>query len=170
MQRLPRLVGPRQAAELALNGEPIDGHRAVAVGLADAFCPAASALRLAFITALRIAAGQIELPRRDWDRLAATQQGELAELLSSRDTASLLTAAIPDERTAGDLKAARAYAGRIALEALQAGYARGFEAGLENDARLFGAVTSSHSGQFWVERFLNKDPRQSASLTLLPPT
>lgn len=33
--------------------------------------PEASALRLAFNTALRIAAGEIELPRRDWDRLAA---------------------------------------------------------------------------------------------------
>lgn len=170
MQRLPRLVGPRKAAELALNGEPIDGHRAVALGLADAFCPAASALRLAFNTALRIAAGEIELPRRDWDRLAAAQKGELSELLSSTDAASLLAAPAPDAGTAGDLKAARAYAGRIALEALQAGYARGFAAGLANDARLFGAVTSSRSGQFWVERFLNKDPRQSASLTLLPPT
>ena len=29
MQRLPRLVGPRKALELVLNGEPADGHRAV---------------------------------------------------------------------------------------------------------------------------------------------
>jgi len=31
-------------------------------------------------------------------------------------------------------------------------------------------VTNSHSGQYWVERFLKKDPRQSAMLTLLTPT
>ena len=37
MQRLPRLVGPRKAAELILNGEPIGGHRAVALGLAELF-------------------------------------------------------------------------------------------------------------------------------------
>ena len=63
----------------------------------------------------------------------------------------------------------RAYAARAALEALQMGYVKGFNTGLENDARLFGAVTSSHSGQYWVERFLNKDPLQSALLTLLTP-
>jgi len=57
----------------------------------------------------------------------------------------------------------------VALEALQTGYNKGFAAGLANDARLFGQVTSSPSGQHWVGRFLKKDPRQSALLTLLTP-
>ena len=37
MQRLPRLVGPRRAAELCVNGEPVDGHTAVSIRLADEF-------------------------------------------------------------------------------------------------------------------------------------
>jgi hypothetical protein len=56
----------------------------------------------------------------------------------------------------------------VALEALRTGYASGFAPGLANDARLFGQVTASPSGQAWVRRFLAKDPRQPAFLTLLP--
>jgi hypothetical protein len=40
---------------------------------------------------------------------------------------------------------------------------------MDNDARLFGEAVASASGQWWVRRFLAKDPRQSAFLTLLPP-
>ena len=60
-------------------------------------------------------------------------------------------------------------AARTALEALSKGYSAGFAAGLENDARLFGEVTASPSGQYWVDKFLLKDPQQSAVMTLLPP-
>ena len=169
MQRLPRLVGPRKAAELVLNGEPLGGHRAVAIGLADAFCPSATALREAFCVARGMAEGTRPFRRRIWDALADAQKNELNELLESSEVVPLLAATAPDAKTAADLKSARAYAARAALEALQMGYVKGFNAGLENDARLFGAVTSSHSGQYWVERFLNKDPRQSALLTLLTP-
>jgi hypothetical protein len=49
------------------------------------------------------------------------------------------------------------------------GYQNGFAAGLENDALLFGRVTASLSGQEWIRRFLNKDPQQSAFMTLLTP-
>jgi hypothetical protein len=49
------------------------------------------------------------------------------------------------------------------------GYKKGFAEGLNNDARLFGQVTSSPSGQHWAGRFLEKDPLQSAILTLLTP-
>jgi len=170
MQRLPRLVGPRKAAELALNGEPVGGHGAVTLGLADAFCSSAAALRAAFTVAREMAEGTRPVPRRNWDAIADAQKNEMRELLGLAEVIPLLTATAPDATKAADLKAARAYAARTALEALQAGYAKGFTAGLENDARLFGAVTNSHSGQYWVERFLKKDPRQSAMLTLLSPT
>ena len=169
MQRLPRLVGPRKGAELILNGEPVDGHRAVAIGLADLICPSATALRTAFSTARRMADGEIAPPRRDWNSLAATQGREFQEVLALPEIASLRAAAPPDRRTAGDIKAARAYAARTALEALSKGYFAGFAAGLENDARLFGEVTASPSGQYWVDKFLLKDPQQSAVMTLLPP-
>ena len=169
MQRLPRLVGPRKAAELVLNGEPVDGHRAVEIGLADAFWPAATALREAFRVAKEMADGLRPVPRRGWDAIAAAQKIELDELMVSPEVAGLLAAVAPDSTTAGDLRSARRYAARVALEALQTGYNKGFAAGLANDARLFGQVTSSPSGQHWVGRFLKKDPRQSALLTLLTP-
>ncbi len=169
MQRLPRLIGPRKAAELVLNGEPVDGHRAVAIGLADAFCPSATALHDAFGVVRNMADGIQPLPRRNWDALGDACRTEADELLQSPEVVVLLAASAPDAKTAADLKSARAYAARTALEALHAGYVKGFVAGLENDARLFGAVTSSPSGQHWVERFLNKDPRQSELLTLLTP-
>jgi hypothetical protein len=64
---------------------------------------------------------------------------------------------------------ARRYAARFALEALRSGYEDGFEAGLANDARLFGEVATAESGRHWVGRFLAKDPRQSSFVTLLSP-
>ena len=96
---------------------------------------------------------------------------EISELLGLTEVIRLLRAAAPDDAdNAADLKSARVYAARVALEALRSGYSKGFSAGLENDSRLFGKVTNSPSGQYWVERFLKKDPRQSAMLTLLAPT
>ena len=169
MQRLPRLVGPRRGAELVLNGEPIDGHHAIAIGLADLFCPSATALRTAFATARRMADGDIARPQHDWDRIASAQKSELNDLLKVPEVAALRSAPPPDRATAGDIKAARAYAARVALEALAAGYSTGFAAGLDNDARLFGAVTATPSGQCWVDKFLGKDPEQSSVITLLTP-
>jgi enoyl-CoA hydratase len=169
MQRLPRLVGPRRAAELVLNGEPVGGHEAVAMGLADAFSPAATAVRDAFGAVREMADGVRAVPRRRWDFLAESGEEALRELIGSQEATELLAAAAPDGAAAGDLRGARRFAARVALEALRAGYAKGFAAGLENDARLFGKVTSSPSGQHWVGRFLDKDPRQSSALTLLPP-
>ena len=95
---------------------------------------------------------------------------ELDELMASTEIAGLLRTAEPDAIAAADLTAARRYAARVAVNAIQTGYRKGFAAGLENDARLFGQVTSSPSGQYWSGRFLEKDPRQSALLTLLPPS
>jgi enoyl-CoA hydratase len=169
MQRLPRLVGPRKAAELALNGEPVGGRKAVELGLADSFFAAATALREAFRMAQELASGKRAAPRRSWDAIATAQKNELEELMRSPEIAGLLSAAAPDTATASDLKSARRYAAGVALEALRTGYEKGFVAGLKNDARLFGEVTSSPSGQHWVQRFLDKDPRQSAFLTLLAP-
>jgi enoyl-CoA hydratase/carnithine racemase/NADPH:quinone reductase-like Zn-dependent oxidoreductase len=169
MQRLPRLVGPRRALELVLNGEPVDGHRAIEIGLADAFCPAATALREAFRVAQEMAAGVRPIPRRNWETIAAAQKKELYQLATSTEITDLLSTGEPDSISAANLISARSYAARVAIEALQTGYEKGFDAGLQNDARLFGEVTNSPSGQYWVRRFMEKDPRQSALLTLLPP-
>lgn len=167
MQRLPRLVGPRRAAELALNGEPVSGREALAVGLADAFCPSSAAFRAAFEAASELARGVRPFVRRDWDAIGQRQRGELDALLAEPTVRELLAAPTPSAEQSADLRTARRFAARIALEALRAGYDLGFDAGLGNDARLFGLVTAAPSGQEWVRRFLAKDPQQNAFLTLL---
>ena len=81
----------------------------------------------------------------------------------------LLQFEAPDEDAAVRLEAARSRAAGAALSALLFGYQNGFSEGLANDARLFGEVVSSASGQHWVGQFLAKDPEQSSFLTLLRP-
>jgi enoyl-CoA hydratase len=167
LQRLPRLVGPARAAALSVNGEPVDGFAAVEMGLADAFYSSAIALDRAVRLAGELAAGARALPRRDWDALAAEQREALNEFLGREDVRQILAAPTPDVNGAGNLRAARLAAGREAIRAIAFGFEHGFAAGLENDARTFGAVTASPSGQEWIRRFLGKDAAQSSFLTLL---
>ena len=82
---------------------------------------------------------------------------------------AILEAPTPGKETAGNLRAARLAAARDALLAMKHGFERGFEEGLRNDARMFGAVAASPGGQEWVGRFLAKDAAQSSFLTILPP-
>ena len=167
MQRLPRLVGPRKAAEMSVNGESVDGAEAVRIGLVHELQPSCTALSRAFNVAQELAASPASGRAPDWAALAAAHAAEMTSLLGSGDVAELRQSPPPTD--ASDLRAARSYAARIALDALQVGHETGFAAGLENDARLFGEVVSSASGQHWVDRFLAKDPEQSAFLALLAP-
>jgi len=167
LQRLPRLVGPAKAAEMSINGEPIDGREAVALGLADEFAPAATALLYAFRVAQDVAAGKKKLPARDWDAIGARQQKRLKGLLSRPEMRKVLALGPPPSDRVGDPAAARAYAARYVLKALEYGYAAGFKKGLRNDARLFGEVAASPTGQEWIRRFIEKDPLQSAFMKLV---
>lgn len=168
MQRLPRLAGPAAAARMSVNGEPVDGHAAVDMGLADEFRPSSTALSAAVRRAQEFLSGRRSLERRDWDALAQGRRGELSALLSTQPVREILSAPALRPEDAGDLRAARIAAAREALSAIRHGYDHGFAAGLENDARVFGEVTASAAGQEWVGRFLNKDPLQSSFLELLP--
>jgi enoyl-CoA hydratase len=167
MQRLPRLVGPRKAALMCINGEPVDGQEAVDIGLADEFSPSAVALPRAVKLAQDALSGRAHLSRRNWDADGARQKEELDRLLAGPEVQAILSANPPDAAGAGDLRAARAAAGKAALGAMRYGYDRGFAAGLANDARAFGEAAASPAGQEWVRRFLDKDPRQSSFLPLL---
>ena len=169
LQRLPRLVGPRTALEMSVNGEPIGAREALRMGLVDAIAPSGTALRAAFQAARAFIEGRKKLPRKDWDARSARQKAQLKRLLKDPTVKELLSAgpARPDE--ALDLAAARRFASRYAIQALEYGYRVGFKKGLKNDAKLFGEVAASASGQEWIRRFIDKDPRQSSFLTILPP-
>lgn len=168
MQRLPRLIGPKKAAEMAVNGESVDGLTAVKIGLADEFQPACTALSRAFQVARDFLSGQKEFRRPNWDVIAADQVANIEELFSNRVVIELMKSERPDHNDAENLHAARKFAARMSLCALSFGYDNGFLQGLENDARLFAEVTASFSGQWWVKRFIDKDPTQFSFLTLLP--
>ena len=169
MQRLPRLIGPWKAAEICVNGEPVDGGTAVSLGWADEFAPSSSALKQAVAAARAFAEGRRSAPRRDWDTLAAGGKEELARLFARPEVKAILDAPTPGKDSAGILRAARLAAARDALLAMKFGFDHGFADGLRNDARMFGAVAASPAGQEWVGRFLAKDAAQSSFLTILPP-
>jgi len=167
LQRLPRLIGPARAAAMSINGEPIDGREAFSLGLADEFAPASAALACAFRTARVMAAGKKRVPYRDWDGIAARQQKKLLRLLARPEAKKFMAAEPPSGDRIGDPSAARAYAAGYVLRALEYGYAAGFQNGLRNDAKLFGQVAASPSGQEWIRRFIEKDPLQSAFIQLI---
>lgn len=166
LQRLPRLVGPRKAVEMSVNGEAVDARTAIAMGLADEFAVSATALRTAVETARKMIAGEIAVNRRDWDKIAGAQKSALDDLLHDEQVQALYALDPPEGSQAADLKAARGYAARFVLDAVRFGYEQGFKKGLENDAVLFGNIAAAPSGQEWIKRFINKDPKQSSFLTL----
>jgi len=169
MQRLPRLIGPSVAAEICVNGEPVDGSTAVSLGWADEFVPSSSALPSAVAAARDFAAGRRPVPRRNWDSLAGRWKDELARLFARPEVKAILESATPGKESAGNVRAARLAAARDALLAMKYGFEHGFAEGLRNDAGMFGAVAASPGGQEWVGRFLAKDAAQSSFLTILPP-
>ncbi len=168
LQRLPRLAGPVKAAEMSINGEPIDGREALSLGLADEFAPASRALVSAFRAAEAMASGKKRMPVRDWDAIAARQKKKLQGVLTRPEAREMLASGAPSNDRIGDPATARAYAAGFVLKALEYGYATGFKKGLRNDARLFGEVAASPTGQEWIRRFLEKDPLQSAFIRLVP--
>ncbi len=167
MQRLPRLVGPRTAAAMCANGEPVDGHAAVDIGLADEYHPSASALRRAVEWARKEVSRAVPPAAGKWDEMAAGQRGELEDLLAEPEVRELLSLPSPGAGDAADLHMARSAAARSAIEAMKYGYENGFASGLANDARAFGESAASPSGQEWIRRFLAKDPSQAKPVTLL---
>jgi len=167
LQRLPRLIGPRKAAAMCANGEPISGQAALEIGLVDAWVPSATALNRAFEIAREFVRGERPVIRKEWNTIAEQQKAELEALYAEPEVQALLEAPTPGISEAKEVRAARLAAARDSVIAIRAGYELGFEKGLRNDARLFGTIAASPGGQEWIERFLAKDPRQSSFLTLL---
>jgi len=169
LQRLPRLVGPLKAAEMSVNGEPIGGREALRLGLADEFAPSSTALLTAYRVAEACISGKKKLPGKDWDAIAGRQAGKMKALMKMPMVQGFLSAPAPGPDATQDLAAAREFAAKYVFKALDYGYKAGFKKGLKHDAKLFGEVAASPSGQEWIRRFIEKDPRQSSFLTILTP-
>ncbi len=168
-QRLPRLAGPRAAALLCANGEPIDADHALRLGLVDEIHPPATALRRAWQAARELSAGPPEAWRPDWEARERRFAGELEEVMNEPAVRGLRAAPVVTSlEDAQDREQVRRAAAGQALEAMREGFALGFEAGLEADARRFGRLGASRGAQEWIGRFLQKDPEQAGSVRLLP--
>lgn len=94
--RLPRLIAPRVAMELALTGDMIDAERALALGLINRMTEPGGALAEARLLAQRIIANaplsvaaskKVIVEQRDWplDEMFARQQVVTAPVLASAD-------------------------------------------------------------------------------------
>ena len=120
MQRLPRLTGIEFASWLAVNGEMIDAHTALAVGLVDEIHPPATALRRGHELVMRLAAGAPVQRRRDWDELGVARRVEADDFFAREDVKKLLRdGAGSATRHALDVRSARMAAARAALEGME---------------------------------------------------
>ena len=147
-QRLPRLVGPVLAIEMCSAGKPIPAAKAHAAGLLDEIV--AGDLRTGAIqfAKARVAAGATRKTRERSDRF-----GDAASARDVCETARGMVA-----KAAKGLKAPVA-----AVDAIQAGIERGFDAGSIRERELFAeCVTSTESKAmrhlFFAEREVAKIP------------
>jgi 3-hydroxyacyl-CoA dehydrogenase / enoyl-CoA hydratase / 3-hydroxybutyryl-CoA epimerase len=158
-QRLPRLVGIRNALDLLLTGQQIDGKRALRMGLIDELVPPAILLEVAARLALAHAAkppARKPFLRRLLDK-AELSEFALAEnpigrkLVFDQARKQLLA------KTHGNYPAPE----RI-LEVVKLGLARGLKAGLAAEARAFGELVVSEEARalrhvFFASTELKKD-------------
>jgi 3-hydroxyacyl-CoA dehydrogenase/enoyl-CoA hydratase/3-hydroxybutyryl-CoA epimerase len=158
-QRLPRLIGVRNALDLLLTGKQIDSRRALGLGLIDELVPPAIVLEVAVRVALARAAGQPKrapLLRRLFDR-AELSEVLLAENPLGRKIVFDQARRTLLEKTHGNYPAAE----RI-LEVVKVGLAKGLAAGLEAEARAFGELVVSEEARalmhvFFASTELKKD-------------
>ena len=136
-QRLPRLVGPIQAAEMCISGRPVSGPEAQKLGLVDEIAEGellAYAVRFA-----RQLANQP--PRRTRDRDEKLQSADWAKLQAMR-------ARVERERPAR--------APSAALDAIQASIELPFEAGCQRETELFNGCLQSVEAKSLIHLFFGE--------------
>lgn len=152
-QRLPRLIGVRAALGLILAGRSVRGSRALRLGLVDEIVPRSILRDTARAAAGRLADG--------WRPERAASKGLLPLLLDRNPVGRWLVCRQARKRvlarSGGHYPAPMA-----ALEAISHGQTRGFEAGLEREAELFGqlavgSVSRKLVGLFFATSALKKD-------------
>lgn len=148
-QRLPRLVGVEPALDMILGGEPVPAETAAAQGAIDEIVPEGDDLLTAALAHARamVAADQPAVRTRDRD--AALRGGDGLAALAARRAA--LRAADPDE-----------VAGLAAIDAIEVGLTRGFDAGLAAERAAFVTLRDSPRAAAKREAFFAARRKPSA--------
>src|SRR5579884_1678811 len=154
-QRLPRRVGLQAALDMILTGRNIRPKRALQIGLVDEMVHPAILREIAIDRARQLAAGEIKPSRgglRGTTGLLLEHNPIGRGVVFRKARESVL------EKTHGHYPAPLA-----ALEAVQAGYSRGFDEGLREEARLFGEMAMTDVSRqlvflFFANNSLKKDP------------
>jgi len=156
-QRLPRLVGVRQGLELILTGKNIYPKKAKKIGLADDVVPR----EILQETAARFAE---KLVRSGWNRPRGIRRKRTL-LESLLETTAIGRNILFKKARAGVIRKSRGHypAPIKALEAVEQGFLRGMERGLEIEARFLGelAVTPVCKNLirvFFLREEFRKDP------------
>ena len=153
-QRLPQLVGLQAALDMILSGRNIRAPKALKMGLVDEVVHPAILIDVAVDRARGLAAKRIKPVRRSSGAsdilLAGNPIGRSVVFRKARE--SVL------EKTQGHYPAPLA-----ALEAIRAGYDRGFKSGLNAESRLFGELAVSEVSRqlvylFFARNGTRKDP------------
>jgi 3-hydroxyacyl-CoA dehydrogenase/enoyl-CoA hydratase/3-hydroxybutyryl-CoA epimerase len=153
-QRLPRQVGLQAALDMILTGRSVRARRALQMGLVDEMVHPAILREVAIDRALGLAAGTRQptrSPNRGATSLLLEHNPVGRGVVFRKARESVL------EKTHGHYPAPLA-----AIEAVQAGYARGFSSGLQEEARRFGELAVTDVSRqlvflFFATNALKKD-------------
>jgi 3-hydroxyacyl-CoA dehydrogenase/enoyl-CoA hydratase/3-hydroxybutyryl-CoA epimerase len=158
-QRLPRQVGLQAALDMILTGRTIRAKRALQMGLVDEMVHPAILREVAIDRARGLATGKVQPPPRGGGGAAAfllehNPVGRGVVFKKARESVM--------EKTHGQYPAPLA-----ALEAVQAGYSRGFDAGLREESKRFGEMAVTDVSRqlvflFFASNSLKKDPGVAA--------
>jgi 3-hydroxyacyl-CoA dehydrogenase/enoyl-CoA hydratase/3-hydroxybutyryl-CoA epimerase len=154
-QRLPEQVGLQAALDMILTGKNIRAKRALQMGLVDELVHPAILREIAIARARALAEKTLQSSR-------GGSHGATSILLEhnpiGRNVVFKKARESVIEKTHGHYPAPLA-----ALDAVQAGYSRGFKAGLQEEARLFGEMAMTDVSRqlvflFFANNSLKKDP------------
>jgi 3-hydroxyacyl-CoA dehydrogenase/enoyl-CoA hydratase/3-hydroxybutyryl-CoA epimerase len=166
-QRLPRLVAIETALDLLLTGKQIDAKRAKKAGIVDEVVPEAILLEVAEKKALELAEKRRQ-PGKKLAGLDALKDRALTGTQLGRKVVFDQARKALIEKSRGNYPSPE----RI-LDVVQKGLEKGFERGLEAEARAFGElVVSPQAAQlmsiFFAQNALKKDRGTDAEVTPRP--
>jgi 3-hydroxyacyl-CoA dehydrogenase/enoyl-CoA hydratase/3-hydroxybutyryl-CoA epimerase len=148
-QRLPRLIGIAAALDLVLAGKQVKARKALKLGIVDEVIPAPLLRELALQRAAALADGKLRADHRPHAKgLEAVQRIALEENFLGREVIFRQARKTVLAKTRGHYPAPLA-----ALEAVEAGYAKGIGKGYEKEAELFGRLAVGDVARRLMEIF-----------------